>query len=465
MIHVGTIRTALFNYLYAQKTKGSFILRIEDTDLDRSTKQNEQLIYDGLRWMGIQWDEGPDIGGDYGPYRQMERLQHYEQYAEQLLQQGKAYYCYETAEELAAEREAQQKAGKPPKYSRKSYHLSEQEKQQLEAEGRPKTVRFLIPETQITLHDQVRGTVTFDSTTLSDPIIIKSNGIASFNFANVIDDYEMNITHVIRGEEHFPNLPIQYLLYQALDLPMPQFAHISLILNPDRTKMSKRRNEGILQYYRDKGYLPEAMVNFLALLGWSPGDDREIFTHDELIQAFSLEGLQPSPATLQEPKLEWFNGLYIRELSLAQLREKADAFIPDTWKQESEKLNAMLQLVQERVVHLSELPELIGFAFESITPTVDTLLPKKRSSEEAASALQHIITKLQNTESWEEPVLETTLRATVEELEWKTGELFMLTRIAITGSKATPPLFATMHVLGKELTLQRLQQAQHILNS
>lgn len=463
-IHVGTIRTALFNYLFAKNQGGTFILRIEDTDTERSTKENENLIYEGLRWTGLHWDEGPDCGGKFGPYHQMERLELYQHYTQKLLESGNAYWCYDTPEELAAEREAQQAAKQPPKYSRKGYSLTETEKKAYEAEGRPKTLRFLIPEKQLTVNDAVRGTVTFDTSLISDPIILKSNGIPAYNFANVVDDHEMQITHIIRGDEHFSNLPIQVLIYEALSLPLPTFAHASVILNPDRSKMSKRRNEGVLDVYREKGYLPEALVNFLSLLGWSPGNDDEHFTLAELEQRFTLDGLQASPATLQEEKLQWFNGHYIRSLKPDELYQRALPFIPKSWAEKPDRLSTFLTLIQERLVYLAELPDLLHFAFEDITLSSEILTPKKRTATEAKTALSTLTPILENL-TWDEETLEQTLRQQVENLGWKTGELFMLLRIAVTGSKATPPLFATMVALGKDLCLQRLHQAQTILTS
>ena len=452
-IHVGTIRTALFNYLYARKHKGSFVVRIEDTDQERSKKEHENLIFEGLRWAGLDWDEGPDIGGSFGPYRQMERLHHYQQYAKQLIEGNKAYYCYCTQEELAEERKRQQAAKQPPKYSGRCADLSEDQKKQFEDEGRKPVLRFRLPSEKITLVDIIRGNVDFDTSLQSDPIIMKANNTPMFNFANVIDDHLMQISHVIRGEEFIPSMPQQILLHKALGFPLPQYAHIPLILNPDRTKMSKRRNEGVLEPYVEKGYLPEAMINFLVLLGWSPGTDQEIFTMDQLIEAFSLEGIQPSPATLQEQKLNWFNGQYIRQFSLEQLKEKVKPFIPDAWFQDQAKLDTILPLVHERLVTFSEVKEQIAFVFEDISIDKELLENKKKTFEETADMFAKLLLKLENT-SWEEESIEKTLRAFCEEIDWKIGAVFMPVRLAATGSKATPPLFATLAVLGKDLVSQ-----------
>ena len=315
-LHIGGARTALFNYLFARKNNGTFIFRIEDTDQTRHVETAEAKQMEGLRWLGIEWDEGLGVGGDHGPYRQTERLDLYQTYIKQLLDQGHAYECFCTEEELARERAEQEARGETPMYSGRCRHLTSAEKERLRAEGRRPTVRFLVPKDQvIEFEDQVRGHVAFESNGIGDFIIARADGIPMYNYACVIDDHTMRITHVIRGEEHLSNTPRQLLLYQAFGWEAPQFAHISLILNQDRKKMSKR-DESIIQFveqYKELGYLPEAVVNFIALLGWSPKGENEIFSLAELEQEFSLDRISKSPAVFDTEKLAWMNNAYMKQ--------------------------------------------------------------------------------------------------------------------------------------------------------
>jgi len=319
-LHIGGARSALFNYLLARRNKGKFILRIEDTDLERSSRESERNILDSLKWLGIDWDEGPDVGGPYGPYRQTERLEKYREFAERLLQAGQAYYCYCTEEEIEARRQEFISRGELPRYNGRCSNLTEEERQEFIKQGRKPAVRFRVPHDQeIVINDLVRGQVTFESNGIGDFVIVKSDGIPTYNFAVVVDDYLMKISHVIRAEEHLSNTPRQVLLYRALGLPEPQFAHISLILGEDRSKMSKRHGATSVIQYQELGYLPEALVNFLALLGWSPEGEEEILSKEDLIMKFSLDRVAKNPAVFDQEKLYWLNGMYIRQSSMERL--------------------------------------------------------------------------------------------------------------------------------------------------
>ena len=322
--HIGGARSALFNFLFARKYGGKVILRIEDTDRERSSRGSEQDIMNSMGWLGITWDEGPDVGGEFGPYRQMERLSIYEKYVQQLFDKGYAYYCYCTEEELEALRQEQMAKGEMVRYTGRCRDLTEEERKAFEAEGRKAVVRFRVPEEEIIkINDLVRGEVSFESSGIGDFIIVKSDGVPTYNFAVVVDDHEMGITHVIRAEEHLSNTPRQVLIYNALGIPLPEFAHISLILGKDHSKMSKRHGATSINQYMELGYLPEALVNFLALLGWAPEGEEEVLSMEELIAGFSLDRVSKSPAVFDLEKLQWLNGLYIRSSDIERITRMA----------------------------------------------------------------------------------------------------------------------------------------------
>lgn len=322
-LHVGGARTALFNYLFARRQGGTFVLRSEDTDATRSSVEAERVIEDDLRWLGLAWDEGVSVGGPFGPYRQSERRDRYGLAAAKLLEVEAAYPCFCTPEELEADRAAAEARGEAPKYSGRCRELTAVQRSAFEREGRAPAIRFRMPERDVYVEDLVRGSVHFPVGSIGDFVIVKSDGNAAYNFAAVVDDSEMAITHVIRGDEHLPNTPRQASLYEALGLPLPLFAHVSMILAPDHQKLSKRHGATALNEYRDQGFVAPALVNYLALLGWSPGDDRELFTLDELTRVFSLERVSKSPAVFDRGKLRWFNAHYLRALPRD---ERADLF-------------------------------------------------------------------------------------------------------------------------------------------
>ncbi|HEY7992852.1 MAG TPA: glutamate--tRNA ligase [Candidatus Eremiobacteraceae bacterium] len=369
-LHVGGARTALFNYLFARGRSGTLVLRSEDTDLTRSSIESERVIEDDLHWLGLDWDEGVDRGGPYGPYRQTERRDRYGLAAARLLETEAAYPCYCTPEELEADRSAAEARGQAPKYSGRCRDLTQAQRSALESEGRKPAIRFRMPERDVYVEDLVRGSVHFPAGSIGDFVIVKSDGNAAYNFAAVIDDSEMAITHVIRGDEHLPNTPRQVSLYEALELPLPLFAHVSMILAPDHQKLSKRHGATALSEYREQGFLAPALVNYLALLGWSPGDDRELFTLDELTRAFSIERVSKSPAVFDHAKLRWFNAHYLRALPL---EGRADLFV--AWAARDPRIARSPELSDQR--WRKRLAAAIGDHVEilsDVAPAVEELL-------------------------------------------------------------------------------------------
>jgi nondiscriminating glutamyl-tRNA synthetase len=320
-LHLGTARTALFNFLFARKYQGIFILRIEDTDVERSKPEFEKDIIENLKWLGIEWDEGPDVGGDFGPYRQSQRKEIYKKYLEKLLAEGKAYYCFCTKEELESERQYQLSIGQAPRYSGKCANLKKEEVEKYLKEGKPSVIRLKVPTKKIEVEDLVRGKIEFDSSLIGDFIIAKNFSYPLYNFACVVDDYEMRISHVIRGEDHLSNTPKQILIQEALGFPRPKYAHLPLILGPDRSKLSKRHGAVSISEYRKQGFLPEALVNFIAFLGWHPKTERYIYSLPALIKDFSLEKIQKGGAIFNIKRLEFLNGFYIRQKSIEKLTE------------------------------------------------------------------------------------------------------------------------------------------------
>jgi len=467
-LHLGTAHTALFNYLFAKHHGGQFILRIDDTDPERSTKEFEANIMHNLRWLGLDWDEGPDIGGPYGPYRQSERNDIYRKYIDTLIADDKVYLCYCTPEELDAERKEMQKNKIPPKYSGKCRHLTEAQRRSLEAEGRKPVIRLKVEEKVVTFHDPSRGDISMDSRLFGDFAIARSDYTPLLMLASTIDDIEMKITHTIRGEDYINFVPRQILLFEALGVEPPVFAHKPFLYAPDGSKLSKRHGATSVDEFKDLGYLPETLVNFLALMGWAPGDDRELFKKDELIKLFDFDRVQTTMPRVNYDKMQWMNGVYVRELSEDGFIDAVKPFIADHLDlQKPEVLRAfkkIIPLIRERIQLFSEIWELVDFFFaETLTYDAELLVPKKKQAEECQAAFSLVLRTLEQLQEWNQESIEQALRANVEELAWKVGELFMMIRIAVTGKKATPPLFETMEVLGREATCKRLQAARDFL--
>ncbi len=465
-LHIGTARTSLYNFLFARHTGGTYVLRIEDTDLARSTAEFERDILDNLHWLGITWDEGPQhAGGDdigpYAPYRQSLRLDRYAREADRLLQSGAAYHCWCTTEELDAVRREQEARKEAPRYNGRCLNLGDADRAQFEAEGRRPAVRFRVPAETIRFDDLIRGEVEFDNGLLGDFVIVRADGSPLYHFVVVIDDEQMEISHVLRGEDHLSNTPKHIALIRALGYREPVFGHIPLILNPDRSKMSKRKSQTAISDYRAQGYLPEAMVNFLAFLGWSPGTEEELFTLDELAARFEITEVHKAGAVFDRDRLDYLNGVYIRGLTDAELASRLRPFVSPALSDEA--LSGLVPLVKERMVRLTDVAELSGFLAEPDDVvaswwTVDDLLPKGREAGEAAGAMSAALDAL-SASDWTAEALEAAGRDAAEGLGWKAGDFFRPLRVAVTGKAVSPPLFGSMVLLGREGTLARLNRA------
>lgn len=481
-LHIGTARTALFNYLFAQKHKGVFVLRIEDTDKERSQQEYERDIIEGLRFLGIKWDEGPDSGGEYGPYRQSERLDIYTEYLKKLFEKGLLYQCYCTQEELERERETQMLLKQPPRYAGACRSMSEAERKKQEEEGRTSTLRFKMPQQVVTINDCIRGDVTFDTATLDDIIVAKDINTPLYNFAVVIDDYLMKITHVIRGEDHISNTPKQILLAQALGFDTPKFGHMPLILNTDRTKLSKRENKVSLLEYKKDGYLPEALVNFMALLGWSGKDDRELFTLSELEHFFELSQVHKAGAVFNGVKLDWFNAHYIRTAPLSRITELCIPYLLENGhirrNEEggsyiiiatgriltTEDCEAIIALEQGRIKRLSDIVSATAYMFCDL-PTYDArlLLWNNMLPEDARSSLIFAKDILAESEQFSADALEKQLKSAIQEAGMKNGEVLWPLRVALTGQEASPSPFDVASVLGENSSIRRIEHALTLL--
>lgn len=459
-LHIGTARTALFNYLFAKKYQGQFVLRIEDTDLERSDKKFEEDIIAGLKWLGIDWDEGPEIGGDFAPYHQSERTYTYSKYIEQLLNEGKAYYCFCSEEELEAQRASMMADGKAPIYSGKCRDLSQEEIAQKMSAGKY-IIRFKMPNKKIAFNDIIRGKLEFDTALIGDISLAKNISTPLYNFAVVVDDFEMKITHVIRGEDHISNTPKQIAICEALNFPIPEYAHLPLILGADRSKMSKRHGATSIIEYKKSGFLPEALINFMALLGWNPGNDREIFSLDQLAEEFSLDKIQKSGAIFNIQKLESINSYYIKNKSIDELFELLKPYFDEAgYNANNEKLKKIIKLEQERLRKLSDIVETAKFFFDPSDYLAEILIWKKSDKAKALAALKDI---LENFESIAEDDFNTqNLKLILDALADKyggAGEVFWPLRVALSGLPSSPPPLEIAEILEKEESLKRIKTA------
>lgn len=462
--HIGGARSALFNWLIARQTGGKLILRIEDTDLERSSKESEENIKDALRWLGLTWDEGIDAGGDYGPYRQTERLDIYRQYTVKLLADGKAYHCYCSEEELEAQRQMLMEKGEMPRYLGKCQNLSAADKETLCAQGRKPVVRFRVPEGEsIILQDLVRGQVIFESDGIGDFVIVKSDGVPVYNYAVVIDDATMHISHVVRGEEHLSNTPRQLLLYKALGFTPPQFAHISLILGKDRTKMSKRHGATAVEQYKNKGYLPAGLINFLSLLGWSPAGEQEFFTLDELVQEFTLERVAKNPAVFDIDKLNWLNGHYMKQLPDSALMELAVPHLIQTGyitEQEIEEKRSWLEQVagalREYINYAAEITEHADVFFNDAPALENEDVRETLRAQEIPLVLNTFREKIGAAAALDVPTAQAILKGITKELKLGGKKVYMPIRIALTGKAHGPELDSLIAIIGKERTIKRI---------
>jgi glutamyl-tRNA synthetase len=496
--HIGNIRTALFNWLFARHTGGKFIVRIEDTDQLRKVNGALESILDSLRWLGIDWDEGPEVGGDYGPYFQSERRDLYQKYAQQLLESGHAYKCYCSVERLERMRsEMAERKESMRSYDRHCRELSERKRAELESGGISPVIRFKVPLAgQTSFRDLIRGDITFDNSELDDLVLLKSDGYPTYHLANIVDDRLMKITNVMRADEWLSSTPRHVLLYRAFDWEPPLFAHLPMILGPDKSKLSKRHGAASLIEYRDRGYLPEAMMNYLALLGWALDDKTEIFSKEELIRYFSIDHISKTAAIFNRDKLDWMNGVYIRNSGIEAPVAKVDfeAHIPvittDLIKQLMELLDKHLPqevnrpisreyveqiwpLIRERINTLREAADNFNFFFvDELVYETDLLLDKKLTTDTAVIALEAALQSLTDLAAdWDNigrdaekladdaHLLEDVLRPLAAGLGLKAGELFKLLRVAVTGRSAAPPLFQTMAVLGRVRCMKRIKAA------
>ena len=481
-IHIGNMHTALFNWLFARKAGGKFILRFEDTDRERSDAKYEQLIYDEMRWLGLDWDEGADVGGPYGPYRQSERLPLYAEYARRLTDSGHVYPCFCTPEELDAERAAAQKAGQAYKYSGRCRGLDEAGRRKLESLGRPPSLRFAVPAGQVVvIDDLVRGRIDYPADAISDFIIVRPNGMPLYNFAVVVDDITMRISHVIRGEGHISNTPVQILIYQALGEPLPQFGHVGHILLPSREKMAKRAGNAYVGLYRDEGFMPEVIVNFMALLGWTPPDGREFLTLPEIVAEFSLDRVTKAPSVFDPDKLSWMNANYIRRLERDELARRCLPFLvraglvaggleqgpgvagagsapPGMVPSDFGRVAWIVGLEQERIETLAQIVPATEFFFHrEVAP--DEPAAKALRAADVANTLEQATATFGEVADWTPEPLEAVGRALAERLGLSAKLVFQPMRAAITGRLASPPLFDTMAALGRGLSLERLARA------
>lgn len=464
-LHIGGLRTALYAYLLAKQHNGQFILRLEDTDVERYVEGAAEAIYKGLKWAGLQYDEGPDIGGSFAPYIQSQRLDIYKKYAQELLAKGHAYYCFCDKATLETMRQEQTDKKQAPKYDRRCLALSKEEINIKLVDNTPHVIRLKIPaDRTIIVNDLVRGQVVYKSDELDDQVLLKSDGYPTYHLAVVVDDHEMKITHVTRTEEWLPSTPKHVLLYEYFGWDAPQWAHLPLLLNADKTKMSKRKGDVAVDDYIKKGYLPEAMINFLAFLGWNPGTEKEIYSMEELLKEFSLERVHKAGAIFNIEKLNWYNAYYLKQLPLEKLTELCIPYLTDLpshqeWSDKS-KLKKIIALEQERLQTLSEIGEHIAFFFE--LPEYDKLLLKwkemsDKEIKKSLEAAQEIIANIPDNE-FSKANLQEKLIAKAGEHNNK-GELLWPLRVALSGQKNSPPPFDIAEIMGKEESLKRIEKA------
>jgi len=463
-LHIGNARTALFNYLLARKEHGSFILRIEDTDLERSRPEYEKMIYEDLTWLGLDWDEGPDKDGPYGPYRQSERLSYYRETAQRLLKEEKAYLCYCSPEELESRRQEQMKKKESPRYDNRCRSLTPDQQAAYEKEGRKPVIRFKLPEKKVSFLDIIRGEITFDTSLMGDLIIMKSDGRPSFHFAVVLDDIYMNITHVVRGEDHISNTPRHILLFEALGKEPPLFAHMAMTLGPDGSRLSKRHGATSLRELKNQGFLPEAVFNYLALLGWGTTEDKEVFTREELIGKFSLDRCKEGSAIFDLDKLTWLNGIYLQKTDMNRLVDLSLPFlqsaglISEPVSQSILKyLGEIITILGERVKKLSDIPNAAGFFLKEEIAYDPAAIDKVLRKEGVNKTLQDLYDLLEKETDFSISRLEAVIRNYCTRQGLKTSSVFHPLRVAITGKTVGPGLFETLRLLGKEKVLHRLK--------
>jgi glutamyl-tRNA synthetase len=462
-LHVGGARTALYNWLLARHSGGSFILRIEDTDISRSTEEAIEAIIADMRWLGLEWDEGPEVCGDHWPYRQTGRAPFYLKAARDLLEGGQAYRCFCLPDELAERREKAVAEGRSPMYDRRCRSIPPQEALSMEREGRPFALRFLVPEGETVVRDLIRGDITFNNGEIEDFVLLRSDGTPTYNLAVVVDDGEMEINHVVRGDDHLSNTPKQVLLYRALEVPEPAFAHLPMIVGLDGKPLSKRHGDVAVGRFRELGYLPEAMINFLALLGWSLDDSTTIIDRETLIASFGLERVGSKPAVWDDDKLAWMNSQYImamgdEELALELMPFLAREGLVDACDEAArDKMLRAAPLVRERMKVLSDAAGLVAFLFRDVEVEEDSR--ELLRGDENMAILRETGKRLLELVTFDASSIEETLRAMAEDMGLKVRKAFQPIRVAVAGSKVSPPLFESMEILGREKCLQRIARA------
>ena len=467
--HIGSARTALFNWLFARHHGGQFIVRVEDTDRTRYNPEAVPDLVASLRWLGLDWDEGPEVGGPLGPYYQSERLDLYQAHADQLLAEGHAYKCYCSPERLAALRESQREKKEDVGYDRHCRYLTDEQRAEYERQGITPVVRLKAPlEGQTSFHDVLYGDITVENETLDDLVLLKSDGYPTYHLANVVDDHLMQISHIMRGDEWLPSVPKHVLLYRAFGWQIPVYAHLPLILAPSgKGKLSKRHGGVEVREFRKQGYLPEAMINYLARVGWSYDGSTEIFGRDELVRYFDLAGVNNSPARFSYERLEWMNGYYIRQMPAGELAQRLVPVLTKAgYPATAADLEPIVPLVQERIKTLSEVIEWTDFFFQDVSELeydAESLVAKKLTAAESLTALQRVREALAALPRFDAEAIEGTLRPLATELGLKLGPMLGSVRVAVTGKTVAPPLFETLAILGRARTIARLDRAIEIL--
>ena len=467
--HIGGVRTALFNYLFARARGGEFILRIEDTDRERYSREAMEDIYSTFDWLGFHWDEGPDIQGPLGPYVQSERAELYREHARRLVESGHAYPCYCSHQRLEELKTEQRRQGTALGYDRRCRVLTSAQRQAFQQEGITPVIRFKVPQEGTTVAtDELLGAIQTSNTDINpDPVLLKSDGFPTYHLANVVDDHLMEITHIMRAQEWLPSMPLHVLLYKALGWKPPLYCHLPMVLGPDGQKLSKRHGATRVIEFKERGYLPEAVLNYIALLGWSFDDSREFFTLKELQELFSLDRLNKAPAVFDYKKLDWFNGMYIRKMTPDRLAAALEPYLQRPgWisKIPSEdgrrRIEALVPLVQERLTVLSDVVHLVRFLFEEVpAPEAQELIPKRLDGAKTAQVLHRVCSLLEDFDGRTDEENEQRFRAAAEQLGVKLGDMLMPVRVALTGSRVSPPLFESIRVLGVAKTRQRLENA------
>ncbi len=464
-LHIGNARTALFNYLYARNQGGKFIIRIEDTDQKRNIEGGEESQLHYLKWLGIDWDESVDVGGEYGPYRQSERTHIYDEYTKQLFEKGFAYKCYCTEEELEADRAAQMERQETPKYSGRCRHLSEEDRIKLENEGRKPSVRFKVPNDKVLrFNDMVKDEVSFESDGFGDFVIVKKDGIPTYNYAVVLDDHLMKISHVLRGDDHISNTPKQLLIYDAFGWEPPVFGHMTLIVNESRKKLSKR-DESIIQFieqYEELGYLPEALFNFIALLGWSPAGEEEIFTKEEFIEKFDAERLSKSPALFDRQKLTWMNNQYMKKADLERVIDlalphliKAGKVKADRTAEEDRWVRSLISLFQEKMSYGAEIVEMSELFFQGEL-VFEEEAKEVLAGEQVPEVMRAFLQEIESLTEFKAAEIKAAVKAVQKGTGHKGQKLFMPIRAAVTGQTHGPDLMLAIELLGKEKVKERV---------